>query len=177
MIEPVEIKGVKFRVIQTFGTTYYKRGSAFAVHAAAYSLGMDRDTLRQGMKKIIEAANQGKLAEVAGLAMYIDALLADDHLLRPLLKMASTFILLDLPESQGGPEDPYNLSPLHDAKKLQLCEAHPDIEFFFASRCVDFLKLINALSKDTKVEDYLRKDRSTLEESLLQKIGNGIYKA
>lgn len=170
MIETFTVANTEFRVIQTFGQTYLRRGAAFSVQAAAYNNSIDRDMLSQGMDKIIEAADKKFTTDVIQIAGYIKSLLQEDNLIRPLLKIANTFVLMpDEPEKE--------VSPYHDIQKLQLCEANKEIEFFFASTCIDMLKRIAILSKDTSVEDYLgQSQKRQLEESSLQRIGSGIYK-
>ena len=173
-MQKVVIAGTAFKFIPTFGTTFFKRGSAFQVFARDYSLGLNEDVLSQALLRQEKALEERKFVEAATINGFLKTLVADKYSLRPILKLACTFILLD---DESDPEDPYSISARHDAKKLQLCEANKEIEFFFVSTCIDLLKLMNVVPKDTKNEDFLEVGRKLLEEKLLAKIGTGIYRA
>jgi hypothetical protein len=118
---------------------------------------------------ILEANENRKSNDVAALANYMKSNLNEYTSTRVLWEIANCFILLD-------GENDKELSDKYSLKKKELCENSQAIEFFFLKVSIDILKAMSILSKDTKIEDYLKTDIGRKNEKVfLSQINKKIY--
>ena len=163
------IDGVRFRVIEDFGSTMYGRVVAFNRATKNVDYGMTSSDIRQTVDFILKANEAKDTNSVATYANYIHASLDEYTPIRVLWEVCNTFILLD-----DEPTDKLSLE--FSQKKRQLCEASEEIEVFFLIAAINILHRIGVLSSSTQIEDY---SRSGLiyqhEQACMKLIGKKIY--
>ena len=163
------IGGIRFRVIKDFGTTSFKRVTAFNYATKNIDYGMIQQDIIFAMDLILESNENRKSNDVAALALAVKSNLDAYTPVRVLWETCNTFILLD-----GEPEN--ELSPEFSLKKKALCEESEEIELFFLMSAISILKAMNLLSEDTKTGDYLRKGmQRQKEKQSLSGINKAIY--
>lgn len=163
------IGGIRFRVIKDFGTTSFKRVTAFNYATKNIDYGMIQQDIIFAMDLILESNENRKSNDVAALALAVKSNLDAYTPVRVLWEICNTFILLD-----GEPEN--ELSPEFSLKKKALCEESEEIELFFLMSAISILKAMNLLSEDTKTGDYLRKGmQRQKEKQSLKGINKAIY--
>ena len=163
------IAGHRFRVIKDFSSTAYKRFISFQYATKNVDYGLLKSDINIALDMILEANENRKSNDVAALANYMKSNLNEYTSTRVLWEIANCFILLD-------GENDKELSDKYSLKKKELCENSEAIEFFFLKVSIDILKAMSILSKDTKIEDYLKTDIGRKNEKVfLSQINKKIY--
>lgn len=163
------INGVRFRVIKDFGTTSFKRVTAFNYATKNIDYGMIQQDIIFAMDLVLESNANKKSNDVAALAMAIKNNLDSYTPVRVLWEICNTFILLD-----GEPEN--ELSAEFSLKKKALCENSEEIELFFLMSAINILKAMNLLPTDTEIGDYSREGiQRQREKQSLSAINKTIY--
>lgn len=107
--------------------------------------------------------------EVYHVSSLFEALVEEDLQYRPLVKAATTFVLLE-----GEPVDEVNTEWYE--KKLALCSAHEEIESFFLSNILSLGENLLNTSDTFKQQEWLNQERlRNMEKIFYEKIGKTLY--
>ncbi len=117
----------------------------------------------------LNAALADKLKRIYAIVAQRQAVLKEDYQYKPFLQAASIIILLD-----DEPED--SIIQKYQAKKMELCQMHPEIEAFFLRVIRVFQLNITNSSDMSKISTWYPSIKlKHTENNLLKKINTNIY--
>ena len=131
--------------------------------------GLEKDDFIQFARYLKDQCENAK--EIYHVASLFESLVEEDLQYRPLVKAATTFVLLE-----GEPADEVNTEWYN--KKIELCKAHEEIESFFLSSILSLGQNLLNTSDTSKQQEWLSQERlRNMEKIFLEKVGKTLYEA